>query len=630
MKEIKKSTQIVLALIISLFYTFVTLFFTGWIQIYGHWFSPYLAYRFQTDALLQGQLKLSDNVLHLDHDLTWSMQGVHQVWGLGIPLWRLPFEILAFIFGFDAFPDRISFGLFLFFTAFLIVKLFVLKIFLKFENTHIIYFALTLSLLFPPFISLMKTRGGIWEEAIAYQYLYSLLLLVILFRIYERPAVIKYIVLCAVSGIGGLIRPTALFYGFSSVIIASFFLFKGSNRQLLSQKKIIICFIIGIFTYLIGLALLLATNYIRFGSSTEFGHSLNLQSLTGSMYSTKFDCPYQSESFINSAIELFGLLFLANERYNGDNWYQNNIFDGQSTTSRFREIYFRTYDLSYFLLLIVNISIFLYLKFKSPKPKLAKCLQDKCYFNEVQRYQIVTIWSTLSAIPLLYFYMNTPVISSRYMLDFAPAFAVMAISAWLLLINLSQNLVVKTIAFISFFIWFGTQFLLIESNYGPPSGMRYKSMYYLKRSFQHKSQINSIDQLKNIDAKVGNNNIPFNLTGWNLGVNNVNDTSSILGSVSSIVIVFMKDIEFIELKIAPLNNLDITPSINHIRIKVGLEQLALHNYVETPDGYTVLFKKPTNQKWCEGIQVVFISFVSNIYYSENHAPWILESIKCSN
>ena len=52
----------------------------------GTWYSSSVPHRMRTEALLQGKLALSENPMDLDHDFTWSRQGVHQVWGLVVPL----------------------------------------------------------------------------------------------------------------------------------------------------------------------------------------------------------------------------------------------------------------------------------------------------------------------------------------------------------------------------------------------------------------------------------------------------------------------------------------------------------------------------------------------------------------
>ena len=64
------------------------------------------------------------------------------------------------------------------------------------------------------------------------------------------------------------------------------------------------------------MALLLMTNYSRFGSPLEFGHSLNLQTMSGSMYLTRFENTFQQAPFLDAALELIGSLFSVS-RLNG-------------------------------------------------------------------------------------------------------------------------------------------------------------------------------------------------------------------------------------------------------------------------------------------------------------------------
>ena len=115
-----------------------------------------------------------------------------------------------------------------------------------------------------------------------------------------------------------------------------------------------------------GIVLLCWTNVVRFGDSLEFGHQLNVQHFFGSMYATRFDAPFQSEPLPSAVTELFGALFLVNDNLNGMNTYRQNFFPGQSPTVRWREFYFRTFDLSYvpWLLFTWGYSIRAALKFR--------------------------------------------------------------------------------------------------------------------------------------------------------------------------------------------------------------------------------------------------------------------------
>src|SRR5689334_16258389 len=85
---------------------------TGLVPEWGRWYSDNLAYRFQTDALIHGALAIDTTPTggKLLWDMLWSEQAVHQVWGLGVPIWRFPFELIAHLVGLRFFPDRFAFA----------------------------------------------------------------------------------------------------------------------------------------------------------------------------------------------------------------------------------------------------------------------------------------------------------------------------------------------------------------------------------------------------------------------------------------------------------------------------------------------------------------------------------------
>ena len=74
-------------------------------------YSHDIGFRRQTEALLDGRFALAEDAGAMAWDLAWSANGDHgavqQVWGLGVPLLRLPFEALARVVGMPAFPDRV-------------------------------------------------------------------------------------------------------------------------------------------------------------------------------------------------------------------------------------------------------------------------------------------------------------------------------------------------------------------------------------------------------------------------------------------------------------------------------------------------------------------------------------------
>src|SRR5881398_3054383 len=77
----------------------------------GAWYSGDFSYRLQTQAFLRGALALQPVPHGLRYDWAWG-HGAQQVWGLGMPLVRLPFEAAARRFGAFGFPDGICFLIF--------------------------------------------------------------------------------------------------------------------------------------------------------------------------------------------------------------------------------------------------------------------------------------------------------------------------------------------------------------------------------------------------------------------------------------------------------------------------------------------------------------------------------------
>src|SRR5215472_3065324 len=88
----------------SLVLSLVVLCGTGLIPNFEAQYSNSLPYRWQTEALLHGRLALSEEVSRLDWDHAYGRSGdVQQIWGLAVPIWRLPFEALAKLAGLSAF-----------------------------------------------------------------------------------------------------------------------------------------------------------------------------------------------------------------------------------------------------------------------------------------------------------------------------------------------------------------------------------------------------------------------------------------------------------------------------------------------------------------------------------------------
>ncbi|WP_423430737.1 glycosyltransferase family 2 protein [Limisphaera sp. 4302-co] len=382
----------------------------GLVSGWGRWYSASPYYRQQAAAFLRGDLALSRDPADLSHDLCWSEGGVHQVWGLGVPLWRLPFELGARVAGFETFPDMLALAVALALTAWWVfTTLEELGRHLRSVPTSqvegstipmragageperprtgtdgrhgvqgphapgvkghgaiwiLMGTSAAVLLLFPPWLNLLTTRFLVWEEAVAYEYLAGIGMIAALIRVVVRPGAGRFALLGSLAGLGMLVRPTLVFHGAAALLAAMAGLWlcrrtggegpdTGSTAAALTPARSVCLLGPGVGIYLLCGALLYMTNLLRFGGGFEFGHKLNLQVMMGSVYVTRFDHPFASVSPAEAAAELCGLLF-CKKRFNGWFWYEPNLFAGQSDTPRWREVASTTYDFFYLALILAG------------------------------------------------------------------------------------------------------------------------------------------------------------------------------------------------------------------------------------------------------------------------------------
>ena len=203
---------------------------TGLISTWGQWYSPSIAYRRQTDALLSGHLALSSSPAEIGFDMASAQNGVEQVWGLGVPFWRLPFEALAQVFGQSAFPDRLALLLAIFIVNYVVIKTLTVRPTVKTVDEwldcvgrHPLTFAMSaLLILCPPIITICRGPFNVYEEAVVYGYYYSILLLVQTIAFSIEPTLRRYLILLFFAGFAGFIRPTALAYSLSTLVVTSY------------------------------------------------------------------------------------------------------------------------------------------------------------------------------------------------------------------------------------------------------------------------------------------------------------------------------------------------------------------------------------------------------------------------
>ena len=649
----------------AVFYAVGLLMVTGWWTRWGVWYSSSVQYRLQTEALLRGKLALSENPMDLDHDLTWSQQGVHQVWGLGVPLWRLPFEAVAKLLGFAAFPDRIAFGLFAALVAFLALRVWTTawpSNSLQQRPADLVWRSIIgfgvgflLLLMFPPFLNLLQTRGAVWEEAVAYEYLFAVLLLTLLLAFSQKPTARRWYWLSALAGLGGLIRPPLVFYGLGTMAVALWIWIAGRKANIEGQeqkenqadgwRKVGFGALMGVLLFCMGGGLLWGTNWLRFGDGFEFGHKLNMQDMYGSLYSTKFDYPFEEEPWASAAAELLGALFLAGDGYNRSGWYQADIFARQSATVRWREFYFRTYDWTYMPLVLLGWGVGFVLLGKVVWRRWRKERWPSSFLfslssGEVRWLGVLGWWSMLAVLPLWMFYLRAPVLSSRYMLDLGPAFGAAIAAAWWFLALCCRGLGARLCVALVFCLWMGFELYLMDAKgRGSPNSLSAVGLALKLESNSTKTwnkQTSSVPPMtfplldgafKTLTTPI--NDIPFDRIGW------VNEQKAFqekceIGALKPVAIVFARDVEFVELDWERIAHARIEARVEDIRVKAGLEVLERESVVRTGSRWRVRFRGPQARRWREGVQALFVAVVPQQFLAADSTPWKLHSIRWQN
>ena len=342
-------------------------------------------------------------------DSAWGNGSVEQIWGLGVPFWRLPFECLARIFGQPAFPDRIAFCVALAVSVYVVVR-FHFTFSPQPETCPAWVWALVgiiPTVLFPPFLALCRSRFLVYEEVEAYACLLGQLLAAGTAWVCFRPSGRALLCLACVAGLAGFVRPTFGAYGVASLIVASI-AFRQNGLPL--RPMIWACAI-----FIFGNGLLAISNTVRFGSPFEFGHSLAINGISAMAYATRFDNPFQNLPFTTAAKELFSLLFFTKEVTGGDA-YGFGRFLGQAPTLRWRELYFSTFDVT---TLVLAASAWGWLTFS-----LLRRLAARKGFQKLEPVEGIILWGVIAAVPLIAFYLRFPFMSSRYLMDFSPMLGV--------------------------------------------------------------------------------------------------------------------------------------------------------------------------------------------------------------
>jgi hypothetical protein len=255
---------------------------TGLIPTIGSWYSGdlNLALRWQADALMRGRLAISDGPTHHFHDAVWA-NGLQQPWGIGVPLLRIPFEIAARLFGYRIFPDRLTFLLYVTFAVSFVFHVLVSVgtqiVRNSRSNARVEGWVLPAAclctatlVLSPGFLTMIRSRFAVYEEVIAYAFLYSLVAFAAMLLFLYRRSGSTLFLLCVLCGFAPFIRPTLIILTVVCIPLA----FLSTPRE--QRRQLSTSFFVGFSAMLILISSWVLSNWIRFESPLEIGQHVYL------------------------------------------------------------------------------------------------------------------------------------------------------------------------------------------------------------------------------------------------------------------------------------------------------------------------------------------------------------------
>jgi hypothetical protein len=395
---------------------------------WGRWYSPSLAHRLQTEALLRGTFALQDAPYGQMADWAWG-DGSQHVWGLGPALWRLPFEAAAKLAGAIGFPDRVALLL-----AFVGASLACARPFR--DASPFERFVLAFVMVAPPaFVTLCRTRLAVYEESVAYAHLVAVTMAALLLSFAARRNDRDLFAACALAGVAPLFRPTLLFAAGTTVALGlaarALPAPRAAGSALAPEATAGAARWRAIATssaaFAAGLAVAAAIGVARFGSPLETGQLLNVSYIPADQAAKLFGYPFRDQPLATAAAELASSLVLP-ARWNAPHWYAPAIHPWQAPVVRFRELYFTTFTAWQLALLAVAWLATAAVAFGAYRDaRLRGWIAAPV--------GIAALWSCAVFACQTLFYLWAPSMTSRYAVDFAAPLGVGASALLLLLLR---------------------------------------------------------------------------------------------------------------------------------------------------------------------------------------------------
>jgi hypothetical protein len=574
----------------------VVLFCLGYEYHWKHLYAQFPYYRLQVEALLQGRLSLGSSIEQIDHGLAWYNGQLNQVWGLGIALWTVPFELIGRSFGSSPCPERIPLLVAVALVAWYVTRGGV-AIARAFRSRTMGLSFVYIILLYPPLWTLIMGPRVIFEQTIFYACLVSTALFVATVRFLLLGRRTDFFIVCLLAGLSGLVRVTHGVYGVSAAVICggamigSALSFQKNGKRACDWARIWEllsgwCIVLG------GLLFLAYSNDVRYGSITECGHRMT-NHLADTVYLTRFGNPFAKSGFFDASKELFSWLFLSPFHRSG--WDVPQVVPWQAMAYRWRGASQLTFDPSFLAVIVLSClawAVFFRRKLRGGSGSFRQLFNPK---KPVQRVLLgMMIWLFLNTFALAAFYLYSPILATRYILDFAPAF----LASFVLALILAHRY--KRIFFAALLIWICSESIARLAAHGSAIAQLELSateLIPLPRADGRK--LASFNGRYAMENHPEDTHIKYNGQGWGLD-----------GAAAPIVTLMLDRPQFLELVVGPR-----PPESglkDRYRAKIGTIELPLESLTrdaaENPSAIKVRFGIPKKIREQDKDQVAFLCF----------------------
>jgi hypothetical protein len=216
---------------------------------------------------------------------------------------------------------------------------------------------------------------------------------------------------------------------------------------------------------------------------------------------------------------------------------------------------------------------------------------------------------------MFWFYLRTPAFTTRYLLDFAPGFAVLMAIAWFAAVSRLRDRW-RIVCILALGAWMGCEIVVAQKFGQSPFSLSWPQVVAIRGWADARSPAQPI-HIGNETTSSVRSGIPYDSTGW------IRSTGRVLPYVN----VFVEDARFLELELARAPETAADPDPLWVKAKIGLEFLERESVARTGDMWRIRFKGPTRASYRTGIQSAFIMFVPDTNMADKRTPWILRRVR---